>query len=71
MDNLLTPQEVAEILRTTSRRVCYELDIPYIKVGGKRRYEPKDVENYKKKNKHYPIDIITYQRSNKKREYVV
>lgn len=70
MDNLLTPEEVAEILSVTTRKVK-ELDIAYIKVGGKRRYELKDVENYKKKNKKYPIDIITYQKNNRKKEYVV
>lgn len=69
MDNLLTKFDVANILSITPRKVT-ELDIPYIKIGGKRRYELKDVENYKKKNKKYPIDII-YQKNNKKIEYVV
>lgn len=31
------------------------------------RFRIEDVENYLKKNKHYPIDII---KPNKKREYV-
>lgn len=71
MDKLLTVQEVSEILGATEKVVKYTLNLPYVKVAGKRRYEKKDIENFIKKNKHYTIDIITYQKSNKKREYVV
>ena len=71
MDKLLTPKEVSEILRVKERTVKYTLNIPYIKVAGKRMYQRKDIENFINKNKHYTIDIITYQKSNKKREYVV
>lgn len=70
MDNLLTPKQVADILNTTPRTVCYRLDIPYIKIGGKRRYDKKDVEKYKSKNKIYPIDMILYKNKSKK-EYVI
>ncbi len=71
MDKLLTVQEVSEILGATEKVVKYTLNLPYVKVAGKRMYEKKDIENFIKKNKHYTIDIITYQKSNKKREYVV
>lgn len=71
MDKLLTVQEVSEILGATEKVVKYTLNLPYVKVSGKRMYEKKDIENFIKKNKHYTIDIITYQKSNKKREYVV
>ncbi len=66
MEKLLNAEEVANILGTTKRQVCYTLKIPYTKIGGKRMYELKDIENYKKKNKHYPIDIVYT-----KKEYVV
>lgn len=71
MDKLLTVQEVSEILGATEKVVKYTLNLPYVKVAGKRMYEKKDIENFIKKNKHYTIDIITYQKSNKKKEYVV
>lgn len=71
VDKLLTVQEVSEILGATEKVVKYTLNLPYVKVAGKRMYEKKDIENFIKKNKHYTIDIITYQKSNKKREYVV
>ena len=71
MDKLLTSLEVSEILGVSKKTVCYTLNIPYIKVAGKRMYQRKDIENFINKNKHYTIDIITYQKSNKKREYVV
>ena len=71
MDKLLTSQEVSEILGVSAKTVCYTLNLPYIKVAGKRMYQKKDIENFIQKNKHYNIDIITYQKSNKKREYVV
>lgn len=71
MDKLLTSQEVSEILRVKERTVKYTLNLPYIKVSGKRMYQRKDIENFINKNKHYTIDIIAYQKSNKKREYVV
>lgn len=71
MDRLLTSQEVSEILGVSQKTVCYTLNIPYVKVAGKRMYQKKDIENFIQKNKHYNIDIISYQKSNKKREYVV
>lgn len=71
MEKLLKSEEVAEILGVTERIVKYTLNIPYIKVAGKRMYQRKDIENFINKNKHYNIDIITYQRSNKRKEYVV
>ena len=71
MDELLTPDEVSEILKVDKRIVCYTLNIPYIKVGGTRRYQRQDIENYIKKNKCYNIDIISYQKSNKVKEYVI
>lgn len=71
MEKLLTAQEVSEILGVKPRVVCYTLNIPYIKVSGKRMYQRKDIENFINKNKHYNIDIITYQRRNKRKEYVV
>ncbi len=71
MDKLLTTKEVSEILGVKERTVKYTLNLPYIKVSGKRMYQRKDIENFINKNKHYTIDIITYQKSNKKREYVV
>ncbi len=71
MDRLLTSQEVSEILGVSQKTVCYTLNIPYVKVAGKRMYQRKDIENFIQKNKHYNIDIISYQKSNKKRKYVV
>lgn len=71
MEKLLTPQEVSEILGVSTKTVCYTLNLPYIKIAGKRMYQRKDIENYINKNKHYNIDIITYQSSNKKRVFVV
>lgn len=72
-ENLLTVKEVAEKLKVTEYTVRERLSIPYIDLnegkGRKRnmRFRVEDVENYLKKNKHYPIDII---KPNKKREYV-
>lgn len=59
MENkLLTPEAVGKILGGISAKtVSYSLSIPYIKVGGKRRYLEEDVKNYIKKNKKYTIDI--------------
>ena len=71
MEKLLKANEVAEILGVTERIVKYTLNIPYVKVAGKRMYQRKDIENFINKNKHYNIDIITYQRRNKRKEYVV
>lgn len=71
MEKLLKANEVAEILGVTERIVKYTLNIPYVKVAGKRMYQRKDIENFINKNKHYNIDIITYQRNNKRKEYVV
>lgn len=71
MDRLLTSQEVSEILGVSKKTVCYTLNIPYVKIAGKRMYQRKDIENFIQKNKHHNIDIISYQKSNKKREYVV
>lgn len=71
MEKLLTSQEVSEILGVSKKTVCYTLNLPYIKIAGKRMYQRKDIENYINKNKHYNIDIITYQSNNKKREFVV
>ena len=70
MDKLLTSEEVSKILGVKPRIVCYTLNLPYIKVGGKRMYQIKDIENFINKNKHYNIDIITYQKSNKRKVYV-
>ena len=72
-ENLLTVKEVAEKLKVTEYTVRERLSIHYIDLnegkGRKRnmRFRIEDVENYLKKNKHYPIDII---KPNKKREYV-
>lgn len=66
MERLLNADEVAEILGVTKRIVCYTLNLPYIKVAGKRMYAIKDIENYIQKNKHYVIDIKPV-----KRQYVV
>lgn len=63
MDRLLTSQEVSEILGVTKRVVCYTLNIPYIKVAGKRMYQKKDIENFINKNKHYTIDIKQYKKN--------
>ena len=41
MDKLLTPKEVSEILRVKERTVKYTLNLPYIKVSGKRMYQRK------------------------------
>lgn len=71
MEKLLTPEEVGEILKVKPRVVCYKLNLPYVKVGGKRRYKKEDVENYIKKNKYYNIDVISYQKNNKVKEYVI
>lgn len=71
MEKLLTPQEVSEILGVSKKTVCYTLNLPYIKIAGKRMYQKKDIENFINKNKNYNIDIITYQSNNKKREFVV
>lgn len=71
MEKLLTPQEVSEILGVSVKIVCYTLNLPYIKIAGKRMYQKKDIENFINKNKHYNIDIITYQSSNRKKEFVV
>lgn len=57
MEKLLSAEEVADILGTTKRVVCYTLKIPYIKVAGKRMYTQKDIQNYIEKNRHYAIDI--------------
>lgn len=70
MDKLLTSQEVSEILGASEKTVRYTLNLPYIKVAGKRMYQRKDIENFIQKNKHYTIDVIAYQKSNKKKEYV-
>ena len=70
MEKLLTSQQVSEMLGVKPRIVCYTLNLPYIKVGGKRMYQAKDIENFINKNKHYNIDIITYQKSNKRKVYV-
>ena len=66
MDKLLTPKEVSEILRVKERTVKYTLNLPYIKVSGKRMYQRKDIENFINKNKHYTIDIIAYQKTMEK-----
>lgn len=71
MEELLTPKEACGILKVKERVLCYTLNIPYIKVGGTRRYQRQDIENYIKKNKCYNIDIISYQKSNKVKEYVI
>ena len=71
MEELLTPKEASEILKVKERVLCYTLNIPYIKVGGTRRYQRQDIENYIKKNKCYNIDIISYRKSNKVKEYVI
>lgn len=49
----LTPEEVAEILQLSVRKVK-ELDIPYYKIDSYRRYDLKDVETYIKSKKVYP-----------------
>ena len=71
MENLLTAKETSKILGVSEKIIKYKLNLPYIKVAGKRMYQTKDIENYINKNKHYTIDIIEYQKSNKRREFVV
>lgn len=74
MPELLTVKEVAEKLKISEYTVRERLSIPYIDLNegkGKKknkRYRIEDIENYLKKNKCYPIDIV---RNNKKIEYVV
>ena len=53
----------------SAKTVYYTLNLQYIKVAGKRIYQMKDIENFIQKNKCYNIDIITYQKSNKKKEF--
>lgn len=73
MSDLLTVKEVAEKLKISEYAVRERLSIPYIDLnegkGKKRnmRFRVEDVDNYLKKNKRYPIDII---KPNKKIEYV-
>ncbi len=73
MSELLTVKEVAERLKVSEYTVQNRLSIPYIDLnegkGKKRnmRFRVEDVDNYLKKNKHYPIDIL---RPSKKVEYV-
>lgn len=72
MSELLTVKEVAQILKISEYQVKNRLSIPYIDLNegkGKKknkRYRVEDVDNYLKKNKCYPIDIV----KNKKIEYV-
>lgn len=57
MEKLLMPKEVSEILGVSERCIKYTLNLPYIKVAGKRMYQQEDVEKFIKKNKSYTIDI--------------
>lgn len=53
---LLKPQEVCEILGCSLSKLR-GLPIPYIEVGGQRRYELSDLNEYKTRNKILPKEI--------------
>lgn len=72
MTELLTTQEVAELLKLHPNRV-YELDIPYHQIGkgrGVRRYETRDVEAFLARTKLFPVEEDNGRRVQKKQKAV-
>jgi excisionase family DNA binding protein len=65
LDDLLTGDEVAELLKTTPRfvrRLVAERRIEYVKVGRLVRFAPEAVAEYIQRNKVVPIDRTKLRR---------
>lgn len=65
MDDLLTSEEVAALLRTTPRfvrRLVAERRIEYVKVGRLVRFEPSAVADYIERNRVLPANRYQIRR---------
>jgi excisionase family DNA binding protein len=50
---LLTVARLAELL-SVERKTIYRLDIPFVRVGTRRRYRPEDVDAYLEARREEP-----------------
>jgi putative molybdopterin biosynthesis protein len=63
METLLTIKELSEILKINENSIyqmVHKREIPFIKLGGRLRFQLSEIEKYVKQNSHSPKDQNTY-----------